>query len=84
MNNDNSLAECLFHTLGHLTALAIMMPMITPKRPRAPEKIWVMSILTYVDGVCACARAVLDPMTPTEMPQHKLLNPTTKPTPKQQ
>lgn len=62
----------------------MMMPIMTPKSPRALPKIWTMSMLTKVEGVCAWARAVPEPMHPTESPQHRLLIPTTKPMPKTQ
>jgi hypothetical protein len=57
----------------------MMIPMITPYKPKALPKISTISILTKVDGVWACARAVLEPTTPTETPQTRFENPTISP-----
>jgi hypothetical protein len=35
----NPLNKFDYQTFGHLIAFAMIMPMITPKSPRAPEKI---------------------------------------------
>lgn len=59
-----------------------MMPMMTPKSPRALPKISTMRILTNVEGVCASARAQPDPVTPTQTPQNRFERPTERPLPK--
>ena len=56
-----------------------MMPIITPNSPKALPKISIIKILTKVEGVCASARAAPDPVTPTQIPQQRLDNPTANP-----
>ena len=58
-----------------------MIPMITPKRPRALPKISIIRILTKVDGVCESARAQPAPVTPTQTPQKRFERPTERPAP---
>lgn len=58
-----------------------MMPMMTPKRPRALPKISTMRIFTKVEGVWASARAHPEPVTPTHTPQNKFERPTERPEP---
>ena len=57
----------------------MMIPIITPKRPKAEAKICTINIDTKVEGVCACERAVPVPMQPTDSPHTKLERPTTPP-----
>ena len=65
--------------MGHPILFAIMIQIITPKRPRADAKICTINIETKVLGVCAWDKAVPVPMHPTERPHTRLLAPTTKP-----
>lgn len=58
-----------------------MMPMMTPKRPRALPKISMMRIFTNVEGVCASAKAHPAPVTPTHTPQNRFERPTERPAP---
>lgn len=60
---------------------AWMMPIMTPKRPRALPKISTIRIFTKVEGVCASARAQPEPVTPTQTPQKRFERPTERPLP---
>ena len=59
-----------------------MIPIMTPKSPRALPKISMIKIFTNVDGVCESANAHPDPVTPTHTPQKRFENPTERPAPK--
>ena len=65
--------------VGQDILFAMMIPIITPKRPSAEAKICTISMDTNVLGVYACASAVPVPITPTERPQTRLERPTTPP-----
>ena len=59
-----------------------MIPMMTPKRPRALPKISTIRIFTKVAGVWASAKAQPEPVTPTHTPQKRFDKPTERPEPK--
>ena len=65
--------------VGHEILFAIIIPIITPKSPRAEAKICTINIDTKVLGVYACDKAVAVPITPTDKPQTKFERPTTPP-----
>merc|ERR1719399_2244357 len=65
---------------GKVAPLAMMIPTMTPKRPRALPKISTINIFTKSSGFCASPRAQPLPDTPTQMPQTRLDNPTERPT----
>ena len=55
------------------------MPMMTAKRPLAEAKMMTISMLMKVEPFCAVTRAVLEPRTPTQMPQKTWERPTVIP-----
>ena len=69
----------IYALVGHSDLPDWMIPIMTPNKPKALPKISMIRILTKVDGVWASAKAAPDPVTPTQMPQHRLDRPTAKP-----
>jgi hypothetical protein len=64
---------------GQVACDDIIMPTITPKRPRALPKISITKIFTNREEFCASDNAQLLPMIPTHSPQTRFANPTMMP-----
>lgn len=62
-----------------MALLLMIMPIMSPYRPKAEAKISIISMDTKVSGFWACVLTVPEPITPTDMPHDKLLTPTTRP-----